>query len=334
MQNGTETKMMEQLVDELLKKLQEANQIEELEFHKRPDDDCFLSNYIIAKKYSELRKAKIILTNAGRKSSEESNPSRVSMDIGGGPYDHHVKGFGRKTSADLVAERLGLLNDPGLQPLLAMVRKVDNAEKLFEDSIHFVIEGLPRKYHKNGDVDWTQVRDKTFELFDSVYDQTVLKAQSARDLKEYAIWVSLSNRIKICKILWHPELRDAAFDAGASVVFWTKARGKNTFWANLSTNRELSNFRLNRVSEELKKAEAKKRGISTDGLNLLFPGQTPPIPGWYLGNNGRFLMCGSRTNPISNEECTKLTPSEIEGIIEKTLSFIPKQIVDSWGKKS
>jgi len=187
-------------------------------------------------------------------------------------------------------------------------------------------------FQSNGTIDWQQVQKRVFELFDIVYNQATIKARSRENLKKYAEWTTLPNELKITSLLWHPELREAAFETGAAVVVWTQSKGLNKFYTGIQRNRKYPEFRLDKVAATLRYAEAQERRIDVRGKTLLYVGRGKPISNWYLHDSLGLILNGSRSWKPAEDEYTKLQPRQIIGLVHKALSAIPFEIVSKWNK--
>ena len=322
------------LVDKILK-IVLGQLSDETEFtfvgHKWPDDDVFLCWWIM-KNFTHRKKFRFVFGNAGDTLSEEikNNPYAICFDTGEGEYDQHGKGLERSCSARLLTEKLGIDN-PGIKPLLEMVTAVDNAESLPPTSIHFAIEGYPRILQKNGKIDWETVLQRVFELFNMIYGQEVARIKAKEKLEKFCEWTTLPNGIKVASILWHPECREAAFEAEAHVVIWTISRnGGKHFYTGIQVNRRCNVF-LDNLVANLRFQEAKIHEIQTkSGQDIRGVGRQGP---WYLHDSMKLILNGSRTWTPSEDEYTKLFPRQIVGLANKILSTIPKQIVSNWNLK-
>lgn len=304
--------------------------------HRFPDDDVWLNFYMARKFVPKAANAKIVFVNAGETlPGSEGDLSVYHFDTGGGENDQHSKGLKRSCSAALLAKRLGLLEKPGLKPLLEMVTAVDNIEPLPPTSIHFAIEGYPRlpeARNRDGTINWQWVQQEVFRLFDIVYSQETLKVQNRENLAKFAEWTTLPNGLKVASLLWHPECKEAAFEKGAHAVVWTRSRGKTHFYTGISTNRKYPLY-LDNVAAALRDQEAKIRQIDVRDTDLHYVGQKGPINVWYLHDSKKLILNGSRTWKPAEDEYTRLAPRQIVGLVLGTLSAIPGEIISRWNSK-
>ena len=320
----TDTKQTTDLIDLIVKlTLDEASpEVKKLVTHKWPDDDAWLCVFMGKKFVPKMAAASLVFVNAGETlPGSEDDPSVRHFDTGKGPNDQHGKGLKRNCSAALVAKELGVIDDPGLKPLLEMATAVDNIEVLAPDSLHFLIKGWPRIFLDGDRPDWQKVQERVFEAFEIIYDQANQKALNKLNLGKFAEHTTLRNGLKITSVLWHPELRDPAFEEGADVVIWTKRKGSRGFYTGIPVNRDTPLY-LDKVLLALNETEARVRGVSTLNKDI-----------WYLHDSKKLILNGSRTHELVEDEFTRLFPRQIVGIVHGTLSRIPSGLVSQWKKR-
>lgn len=329
-------KRVESLVDLLVRTLLDstAPEINTLVGHRFPDDDAWLSLWMAKKFIPKAKDAQIVFVNAGEiLPGSEGNPSVLHFDTGKGSFDQHGKGLKKSCSAVLLAEHLGITDDPGLKPLLELATAVDNINPLPATSIHYAIEGYPRHFlDGNRHPDWKKTQERVFELFDIVYNQETCRAESRKTLKEYCEWTSLPNGLKVASILWHPECREAAFEQGAAVVIWTEPRGKKHFYTGMQVNRKYPHLMLDNAAALLRAQEAQARHIILNHEDLHYVGREGLITVWYLHDSKRLVINGSRTWRPDEDDYTKLVPRQITGLVNRSLSAIPREIVSRWNR--
>lgn len=318
--------MRENLIDLIVRLAfeQAAPMVHTLVGHKFPDDDVWLSCWIARKFVPKAANANIVFVRAGEVLPEsEGDPSVLHFDTGRGEFDQHGKT--NEPSACLLAKHLNLLEDPGLIPLLELAEAVDNVKPLPPTSIHYIVEGYPRMFWENGKgTNWELVQQRVFELFDIVYNQEVLRATSKVNLKRFARWLPLQNGIKLVLLPDHPELREAAYEQGATVVVWTQPqKGPRKFYVGIQCHRDTT-VRLTEVAASLRWEECRVRKIDVRNRNLRHLEQDPT---WYLHPSLNLILSGSRSHPLTNEEFTKLPPGQIFGIVRYALSKIPARVV-------
>jgi len=322
----TDTKQTTNLIDLIVKlALEEASpEVKILVTHKFPDDDAWLCIWLAKKFVPKMATASLVFVNSGETlPGSENDPTIVHFDTGRGRNDQHGKGFKRSCSAILVANELGIAENPGLKPLLEMATAVDNIEQLPPTHLHFQIVGYPRLFRNGNGSDWQKVQERVFEAFEIIYDQANQKALNKLNLGKFAEHTILRNGLKITSVLWHPELRDPAFEEGADVVIWTKRKGKGNkgFYTGIPVNRDTPLY-LDKVLLALNEAEAKVREVSTLDKEI-----------WYLHDSKKLILNGSRTHELAEDEFTRLFPRQIVGIVHGTLSRIPSGLVSQWKKR-
>jgi hypothetical protein len=321
-----------QLVDVLVGILFKDNspEIKTLVGHRFPDDDALLCCWIAKKFIPKAANATIVFVNAGESlPGTENDPSVLHFDTGHGEYDQHGTKSWRMSSAQILVKKLEekfKIKEPALNPLLELAAAVDNIKPLPSTSIHFIIEGYPRMFRNgNGQIDWQEVQSHVFELFEIIYNQEKQRIQGREDLRRFAEWTTLPNGIKVAALLGHPELREAAFEAGATVVVWTQPKGNGKFYTGIQRHRD-SEIRLDGVAGALRFADSREREINVQGRNLRYIGQTTELP-WYLHDSLGLILNGSRSRKLEKEEFTKLQHRQILGIVHQSLSNIPKGAV-------
>ncbi|MBA7618175.1 hypothetical protein ES703_25496 [subsurface metagenome] len=320
----TDTKQTTDLIDLIVKMALDAAspEVKKLVTHKWPDDDAWLCIFIGKKFVPKMANASLVFVNAGETLlGSENDPSVVHFDTGKGRNDQHGRKLRRSCSAALVAKELGVIDNPGLKPLLEMATAVDNIEVIAPDSLHFLIKGWPRKFNKNGGIDWEKVQERVFEAFEIIYDQANQNALNKLNLGRFAEHTTLRNGLKITSVLWHPELRDPAFEEGADVVIWTKRKGSRGFYTGIPVNRDTPLY-LDKVLLALNETEARVRGVSTLNKDV-----------WFLHDFKKLILNGSRTHELAEDEFTRLFPRQIVGIVHGTLSRIPSGLVSQWKKR-
>ena len=316
------SKTTDELVDLILRISFESTmpEVKTLVGHRWPDDDTWLCLWMAKKFIQKAKNANVAFVNAGEIfPGSENDAAILHFDTGKGEYDQHEKKLGETCSAQLLTDGFLLTDDPGLKPLLAMVTAVDNIKSFPPTAMHFIIEGYPR--HKackkpDGSPDWQKVQERVFELFDIVYGQETQRVQGQKDLENYTEWTILPNGIKIASLLWHPELRQAAFDKRAAVVVWTIFRYKNGFYTGIQVNRDYPIY-LDNVIAALRSQETKVRNGGDTTV-------------WYLHDSRKLILNGSHTRKLLPEEYTKLAPRQIVGLVHRALSAIPREVVAGW----
>ena len=316
----------------IIDEVQEAMKIRFLVVHRRPDTDAWLCLWLACKFIPKAQGAQIVFVNAGTAlPGSENDPAALHFDTGGGEFDQHGKDFPRSSSAQLMAARLGLLEDPvvraGISPLIELATKVDNAEPINPTSIHFLAEGYSHHFrHLPFDEKMSLIKERMFEHFDILYNQNSHAQELRREAPKHTSWQTLFNGIKIAIIFGHPEYRNAAFEEGADVVLWTQRRGNKGIDVGIQTGRE-SPVTLENVAAALRRNEAEARKLHL-GFNeiLNYPGLDPAkVPGWFLHESNRFAACGTRTHHLPAEDRTRLSPQEIQQVLCAALENLSAQ---------
>ncbi len=295
--------------------------------HERPDADVFLCFWIALRFGLCIVNPLYRFVRSGeRLESGEGDPQVLHVDTGLGEFDTHGKGLGRTCAAALLAERLGIEDLPGIADLLEWVTKIDNAELLLDytDMSYYILD-LPKLEEVKdwrGRVEWVKVVNLAYREFDRQYQRGLQRHQNRTiDLPKYAQWIMTPKKeIRVCTILDRSYLRITAFEAGADVVVWTQPMD-GAFHAGVDINPtgespdrvELrESLSLQAAAAVLRWQEGQKRGLDLDVSELVYWGQLPPVPNWFLYDSNKLIRCGSGTHPLrKEEEFTKLTGEEI-----------------------
>ncbi|MBI1984997.1 MAG: hypothetical protein HYS60_02720 [Candidatus Wildermuthbacteria bacterium] len=285
----------------------------------------------------ETTNAEIAFVNAGESlPGSNGDPSVIHFDTGGGQFDQHHLGDVETSSAALLAEKLSVAQDPGLKELLLMVKRTDNVRPVEHTNLHYLIEGYPRlkKFQTEGRIDWGKVQERIFDDFDIIYGQETQRTQSRRDLQKYARWTILPNELKVATILWHPELREAAFERGADVVLWTRAKGRNKFYVGIQRHRKLKGLlSLRGVAVNLRAAEASIREIKVRRENLGYVGREGPVSNWLLHQSFGLVASGTKSWKLESDEYTKIHPQDLTTFTCVPLSAIPADQIGKWRRQ-
>lgn len=292
--------------------------------HKFPDSDAYACLWLSVRRIVGTADFRFVFVNAGQRLSEEESAGHrvMYMDTSGGPFDQHGKGLKNASSFQLMCEHFGFAHDEALWPIIKMTIDSDNIRKMDPMSIHYVLSGLSA-YHREGDeIQWMVCLDAAFMMFDILYGREQQRLQSIADVKKFAKCYTLDNGMNIALIWGKPQLREAAFEIGADVVFWTVHKGKR-FQVGIALNRDTSD-KVERGMESLVAGirinEAKKRDKDSTGHNLRADRVDADTFGaWFLHDSKRLILCGSRSASLAPEDYTKLAPHEIKKIIDERL---------------
>ena len=256
----------------------------------------------------------------------------ITVDTGRGALDQHGKNLGEMSSFRLFCAQYGLLEDPGMKPIIELTVLSDNVRhsKIPATSIHFVLKGLPYYFKdpKSKEVDWSAVVNEACKLFDIIYDQACMQAKAVKDFQTFGRVVTLKNGIKLGAIWHRPHLRQAAFDSGCDVVMWTqdlKGERKGKFYPAIQAHEETDpHLKFESVIAGIRFAEAAKRGTDTKGVDMRAWGQHKELfGGWFMHDSCRFAACGTRAHELELAECTLLTEREILDIVKARLEKEP-----------
>jgi hypothetical protein len=295
--------------------------------HKYPDTDAWACLWAAAKfLVPQECERQLVFARAGEMLTPENSVgfTVLYMDTGGGDCDQHGKLLARGSSFQLLAEKYDFASDPGILPILELTLATDNVEFVSPTSIHYFFKGLPFHFKdpKSNEVDWEAISDRVFEVLDIIYGQALLRAESAEKFSREGRNYRLSNRLRVSSVWWNPGLREAAFDQNSDVVMWTEGRGKKRFDVGIQVSRR-SAVVLTKVVGAIRLAEGAKRGLAFDPAGAESFGTISTVPGWFLHDSGKLILCGSRSHRLERYEHTQLSPHEILGILRTELAKLP-----------
>ncbi|OGC88565.1 hypothetical protein A2419_02765 [Candidatus Adlerbacteria bacterium RIFOXYC1_FULL_48_26] len=294
--------------------------------HRYPDTDAYACLWMaVTRIVGDADYCFKMLPAGQRLTDEEAAGHRVLyMDTGGGPLDQHDKDVGKASSFQLMCEHYGFDKEEALWPIIKLTVATDNVEAIDPTSIHYVLSGLAYYHREDTEIDWVVCLSRAFEMFDILHAHEKQRLQGIADFRKFGSRYVLPNRLSVAHVWGRPQLREAAFDLGADVVMWTLNKGKNRNHIGIQLNRhspEKVEKGMKALMAGLRIAEAKKRGVNTVGHDLREHGQTPELfGGWFLHRSCRLILCGSKSAPLTAEDYTKLTPEEINDILNERLS--------------
>ncbi len=296
--------------------------------HDSPDPDAFAClwfavRFVVGDAPYEIRSVR-----AGERlpDGECAGCHTLHMDTGRGQFDQHERELHRASSFKLLVEEYGYAEDPGIAPILAMTVAVDNVDQMAWTDASYVLKGL-RFYYKDPEskqIDWDAAVIMANTLLNILYDQARSRARAAKEWEEIGSLITLPNGLKLAYLGFKPNLRGAAYEAGADVVVWMVPRSKR-FYPIIQLGRGCS-LKLNALVAEIRKAEATKRGISSRGY-LGVIGSMPQFGGWVLHDSCRLILCGSRSHELTEEtEFPTLKPHEILDITKRVMGGLTHNV--------
>lgn len=299
--------------------------------HHYPDTDAYACAWAAARLLAKNAQHEIVFVRSGEElpAEEHGDCQVIHLDTGKGPFDQHEKELARASSFQLFAQKHGLLEDPGIKLILELTLKADNVERIDPTSIHFILKGLAYHYRDpgNNEVDWDSALTAAFIMLDILYSQAREQARAVEDVKKFVKFHDLPNGLKVADLMFHPRLRQAAFDQGADVVVWmgrpeAKAN-KGKLYPGVQVHRDVD-LKLDCVVAELRREEAKKRNIATKGHDLFAIGTNPVFGKWFLHDSHKLVACGTRSHELLEEkEFTTLSPGKIVQVVIGYLEKLP-----------
>jgi hypothetical protein len=296
--------------------------------HEHPDTDAYVCAWAADKFIAKNDPCSLAFVRSGEQlPADEADGYRVlHMDTGFGVLDQHGKSLERASSFELLCEFYELTDDPGLEAILEMTRATDNVEKVPLTSVHYLLKGL--HYHfcdrKTREVDWQACMDEAFTVLDILYGQARARRTSADDFARLNKLESFNNGIKFANLGGQARLREAAYNAGADVVLWTippDRKNSHQFNVGIQVHRD-SPVKLVSLMDDLRRAEARQRGLNAKGHNLQAVGKDLFFGGWFLHDSLKLILNGSNSHPLELNEYTLLSRSQITNIVAARLSAL------------
>lgn len=302
------------------------------------DTDSMLCAWVFCRHIARRKKVTChpTMVDSGTKlSDEEAADFEVEyVDMGGGDCDHHGKGLVYTSSFDLVLKKYGFADDPGMQVLLEMSKKADNAVEIPWDSMHHIVTGAlyDQNFRANDGPDVSRILDFAFVCFDICYRQAQYREKTKNEYLGSVNEEILTNGLKIALLENGGKFRGYAFERGVDLVIATEQANKKDrsegIMVQIMVNRK-SKLNLAPLAAHLRYAEMANRGMQAKFAKLDMVGMHPQVPGWYLHDpqpepeNGqmthKLLVCGTRKHPGTKETRTVLTPKHILRIARSKL---------------
>jgi 2'-5' RNA ligase len=291
----------------------------------------FLKNFG-KEKYPGIESAEIEIWNTipeGETPESLSEKGYFLIDIGGGKFDHHFK---NKTASQLVAEDLGITDDPALTKLLTLAERADKygLGTISTDPIDkaFGLAGLISSLNKTLPKD----PEKVFDLISPLIDAHYLEEK--RRYKELPEEFEKKLKEKKAEIFFVKQkgkkLKIVAIESdNPSIVGWLRSsigeradvvlQGASSGHTNIIT-RPLKRVDLRFVAAFLRQEEinVQNREIKLPPLELIKPGRIPEIPEWYYDLATNSILNGG-INPKGTPP-TSIPFERIKEILKEGLS--------------
>ena len=304
------------------------------------DFDSLLAAWSIARKGPRNVECEIVFVESGQRLEPEEAAAYVTIeyvDMGGGELDHNGKNMGFTSSFALVCEKYGLAQDPGMQVLLELSKKADNAVEIPWDSIYYHINAslYDRDFKKPGtnEIDRKKVVDYAFTSFDLNYRSTGARARSEREyeaFKKDGGIETLQNGLTIAVLVGKPHLRGPVFQDGVDFAVWTvpadKKKPEAGYYVQMAVGRK-TNLDLAPLVALLRHYELDIRGNKRVSLlNGDCVGKHVLVPGWFLMDpqNGlhKLIVGGPRKHGLPLAERTKLSKPYLFGLLRMELAVM------------
>lgn len=304
----------------------------------RPQPDTiaaiFLLKFFGSEKYPGIKEAKIESRNTLPKGeTPESMAERgyFLLDIGGGPFDHHAA-RGKVTASQLVANDLGISDNPTLSKLLQYAERDDKYGKgtISTDPIDraFGLSGLVAAMNKSLPENPQRVVELILPLLLAHYKEEVRRTEELP--KEFEQHLS-EGKAEVFEIKYRDKKMKAVIvvSSSASLAGWLRsqeglkadivAQFLDSGHLNILT-RPAKRIDLRMLAAVVRTREAmlRKRDIEASLSYLMRPGRIPEVPEWYYDRATNSLQNGG-VNPGATSQ-TAISRGELKEIIELAFS--------------
>lgn len=263
------------------------------------------------------------------------------VDLGGGRFDHHhdehQPNVAKTTAAQLVAEHLGLADQPVLKRLLEFVRRddVEGRGIVSKDPLDrafglpAIIMNLNRNYPKNPEF----VVDLVTRIFQSWYAEEyrrkVLMPQEWAELqaKGLAQKISIPTSVRPLTVVTIESdsptmvgfLR-AVGDVQADIVIQRMSTGHTNIVTKQDRDRTAEKLKIGPLVAAVRRAEAEKKGATAvlePSIDLARPGRVDGVEEWYFDTaantiqNGGAAHQGIPPTHLSIAEIVALLPTAL-----------------------
>jgi hypothetical protein len=304
----------------------------------RPQPDTIVAIFILKQfgeeKFPGIQNAEyVFLPRIPEGETEESLTSQgiLLVDVGGGALDHHSKAL-QTTASNLIAEYLGIKNNPALSKLLQYAERddfygkgtisVDSLDRAF--GLSGLIGSLNKKYIKEP----AQVVDTILPLLSAFYEEEARRAfEMPQEFKEKlargkAQIFSIRQKGKIlqCVLIDTDNASMAGFlrskgGGGFDVVALRLSSGHVNI---LTKPAQKVDLRSLAVLIRIQETEAQGKSLEGDPQALAIPGTIKEVPEWYYDTATNSLLNGG-PNP-QNVKPTSIDSMEMAKILEVGLS--------------
>ena len=292
--------------------------------HHNPDTDAiaciwFVDRFLAA----DGKKTDIRYVRAGERLpiSEGTGFNVIHVDTGFGKFDQHEKNLHGASSFQLLVQHFEYADDPGVKPILVLTQVTDSAKPVDDCSVHNVFKALAGIYKLEGtkDTDWDAVVGHALTDLDALCSFHRIRAEGRETFKERGKMEERASGIRLGVLMFEPRLRDGAYNAGADVAVWMqRQKGTKRFYVGIQV-KDGSSVKLGDVVVALRWAEARKRNLSIPGSEVIRMGTLKELPSWFIHDSNKLILSGSKGHPLSEEDCTLLSVSEILRIVRTAL---------------
>ena len=266
--------------------------------------------------------------------SHDPSPEEVShlekdgtllIDLGGGMFDHHGKNDGQETSFSLVAQNLGIENNPELSALLGYIQEDDLAglhnrygelaymvkcmhkqETELSEVIRFTLQAL--HFFQATQKDWHYTVKNEFE---EKCEVVLVK----RNKNKAKIGIIESDNTQVSNY--------GISVAGLSVMIQKRSTGHIMILTNKHHRIDLREI-VGAI--RMRELELMGQGKAVDPKKMQFEGKSSQLPFWFYHRSLNAFMNGS--DAISKAPATKVPLNEILNLVYYGISTEPSEHCD------
>lgn len=304
----------------------------------RPQPDTLVAIFILKTfgeyKFSGISQAKtdfLALLPVGKKEEDYGKEGVVLLDIGGGRFDHHGKEE-KMTTSTLIAEYLGVKNDPALSKLLQYTERDDFFGKgtISNDPLDraFGLSGLITALNKNFDKNPERVVEIILPLIEAHYKEEVRRTkelpeefENKRKNREAEIFEVKQGDKKLKVIIIEsvntsmPGFLRSKLGGAFDVVAQRMSSGHVNILTRPTKRIDLRSLIITLRLEEMRLAGDE---VYADLRKLSSTGRLEEIPEWYYDPATNSILNGGMTP--KDIPATKISKEKLKKVIEIGLS--------------
>ncbi len=238
-------------------------------------------------------------TSDGRSFEAWEDDGAMFIGIGGGQFDEHplngVNDRAGECAATLVAQRLGIRDEPALKPILDFVQRIDAKG----GANPWDISAMVKTMNEGGMVELPQLLQWVCLALDAKYSEQarfIAAMADAANSRRDQIFLPDGSSLRIATVeSTSPQTHKALFNQGASVVVLRNPEtGNVAIFTQKRDQVKLKNVvRVIRLLEQ----RARRDVQVTNWDELVAPGTISAVRCWYYLEEGQMLLNGSTSCP-------------------------------------